>query len=200
MEIEWLFLQPCYKEWNCIIPTSHGHATRLTKPVWPGLNPVSIHFCLHDSNNHHWGNTHCVSLKMALEVWLLSVFVFIMMLLGRRHVVRWPVLTYDRGNGSESMSCSFHCNTSRATGILVLSVMPHVHHAHAVKDCLGPAKEPHMLAQSCRRLEQHGMKANTATLHFLCQELHTFLEWCEILGTSLSVEQRVTMKLDVWWS
>ena len=73
--------------------------------------------------------------------------------------------------------CLVHFTVAQAEKLVfsVLSVMPHVYHAHAVKDCLGQAKEPHMLDLSCHRLEQHGMKANRATFHFVCQELHTFL-------------------------
>ena len=39
------------------------------------------------------------------------------------------------------------------------SVTQHVHRVHAGKDCLGQAKEPHTLASSLHKLEQHGMEA-----------------------------------------
>ena len=77
--------------------------------------------------------------------------------------------------------CLVHFTVAQAEQLAfsVLSVMPHVYHAHAVKDCLGQVillrNRTYMHALSCHRLEQHGMKANRATFHFLCQGLHTFL-------------------------
>ena len=62
--------------------------------------------------------------------------------------------THDRGLGNESTSSLLHCSTSRATGVFSLvSATPHGYCTHAVKDCLGQAKEPRILALSCHGLE-----------------------------------------------
>ena len=67
---------------------------------------------------------------------------------------------HGRGLGSEGTSSLFHCSTSRAAGVFSLvSATAHGYRTHTAKDCLGQAKEPHILASSCHGLERNRMEA-----------------------------------------
>ena len=67
---------------------------------------------------------------------------------------------HGRGLGSEGTSSSFRDCTSRATVFFSLvSATAHGYRAHAAKDCLGQAKELHILASSCHELERNRMEA-----------------------------------------
>ena len=58
--------------------------------------------------------------------------------------------------------CLVHFNVAQAEQLAfsVHSVMPHVYHAHAVKDCLGQVKEPHVHACNCPELSRVGATWN----------------------------------------
>ena len=100
---------------------------------------------------------------MALEVWPVGVFVvFVMMWLRRRRAARQRERMVE-GLAAKVRLLRFAAAQAEQRAFFpfpfsLVSATAHGYRAHAAKDCLGQAKEPHLLASSCHELERNRME------------------------------------------